>query len=199
MNIIPLFPKVVCSTSIDNPITRQQLHFMLSQKRRPNKGNTTSENTYILESDELKSLKNKLMAPVEEYFYSINCYDRNLVKPYITQSWVNYTEPGEYHHQHTHANSLLSGVLYIHGGGEADRITFYRDPTELDILPVTWNEWNSKSWWFSADTGTLFIFPSNLSHGVEPTKSDSTRISLAFNVFIRGTIGERQNLTELNL
>jgi hypothetical protein len=35
------------------------------------------------------------------------------VTPYITQSWLNYTETNQYHHKHEHPNSLVSGVFYV--------------------------------------------------------------------------------------
>ena len=34
---------------------------------------------------------------------------------------------------------------------------------------------------------------------VETKQGDNTRISLAFNVFIKGTVGNNKNLTELHL
>jgi hypothetical protein len=43
------------------------------------------------------------------------------------------------------------------------------------------------------------MFPSSLEHMVETRKGVSTRISLAFNVFIKGKIGDSNNLTELFL
>ena len=35
----------------------------------------------------------------------------------------------------------------------------------------------------------IILFPSNLYHSVKINKNDYTRISLAFNTFLRGTIG----------
>jgi hypothetical protein len=43
------------------------------------------------------------------------------------------------------------------------------------------------------------MFPSSLVHMVENKEGTNTRISLAFNVFIKGTIGNNKNLTELIL
>ena len=42
---------------------------------------------------------------------------------YITQSWINITKPDEFHHEHFHTNSIISGVFYI-STEEDDAITF---------------------------------------------------------------------------
>jgi hypothetical protein len=41
------------------------------------------------------------------------------------------------------------------------------------------------------------MFPSSLTHGVENVVADDTRVSLAFNSFIKGTFGDKESLTEL--
>jgi hypothetical protein len=46
-------------------------------------------------------------------------------------------------------------------------------------------------------TGDIILFPSSLTHMVETKEGTNTRISLAFNVFIKGTVGNNKNLTEL--
>ena len=43
------------------------------------------------------------------------------------------------------------------------------------------------------------MFPSSLTHGVDTTEGDDTRISLVFNVFIKGTLGTYSSATELIL
>ena len=48
-------------------------------------------------------------------------------------------------------------------------------------------------------TGDIVLFPSSLTHMVETKEGDNTRVSLAFNVFIKGTIGNNKQLTELKL
>jgi hypothetical protein len=62
-----------------------------------------------------------------------------------------------------------------------------------------WNLYNSETWWFTVKTGDIILFPSFLTHMVETKEEDNTRISLAFNVFIKGNIGNNKNLTELIL
>ena len=69
------------------------------------------------------------------------------------------------------------------------------------INPVVkqWNVYNSNLWWFPVETGQLILFPSSLTHSVETKKGNNTRISLAFNTFVKGTIGNNTELTEIVL
>ena len=52
---------------------------------------------------------------------------------------------------------------------------------------------------FSVGTCDLVLFPSSLAHMVEQTESQDTRISLSFNTFLKGLIGDEPTLTALHL
>ena len=60
---------------------------------------------------------------MQDYFNKVLCAKN--VKPYITQSWLNYTRANQFHHRHEHPNSFVSGVLYINADKATDRINFY--------------------------------------------------------------------------
>jgi ectoine hydroxylase-related dioxygenase (phytanoyl-CoA dioxygenase family) len=45
--------------------------------------------------------------------------------------------------------------------------------------------------------GELIIFPSNLWHSVPSNKSKIERISLSFNTWIKGSFGQKRELTYL--
>jgi uncharacterized protein (TIGR02466 family) len=164
-----------------------------------NEGNSTSMNTYVLNNKELKNLKNELLKSVENYFVKIIDTDNN-INPYITQSWINFTEETEFHHTHEHPNSYLSAVFYINADKEHDKIKFYKTGYQT-ILPSVreYNHYNSLAWSFPVETGDIVIFPSYLSHCVEFKKGKNVRTSLAFNIFIKGKIGSERGLTELTL
>jgi len=58
--------------------------------------------------------------------------------------------------------------------------------------------YNSESWWFEVGTGDLLLFPSSLTHMVETVQEDE-RISLSFNTFPVGYVGDESSLTALHL
>ena len=164
-------------------------------------GNSQSNNSYIF-NGKLKNIKQFC----EE---QLNIYVKEVINPkeeldfYITQSWLNITKPGEYHHQHSHQNSIISGVFYI-STEEDDKITVTDPNAKLKELikfeKKEFNIWNSGSWSFPSVTNELMLFPSWLGHRVDTNEKATTdRISISFNTFVRGTLGIRNDLTELIL
>jgi uncharacterized protein (TIGR02466 family) len=194
-----IFPTPIYISKLDRVLTPLELKFVDKQKKHfyKNDGNITSNNNYILNEKTFANIKKELDLKVQDYFDKI-ISPANNITPYITQSWLNYTETNQYHHKHSHPNSLVSGVFYINCHEEHDKIKFFND-TYKTIKPEVkdWNIWNSESWWFPVKTGDIILFPSSLTHMVETKEGDNTRISLAFNVFIKGTVGNNKNLTEL--
>jgi uncharacterized protein (TIGR02466 family) len=199
MNILSLFPKAVGSFQIDRDLTKTEIKFIKDQPTRSNMGNTISVDNYILEAKKLKDINKFIETSLNEYFQMIYA-PKGDIKLRITQSWCNYTEPGQWHHRHAHPNSFISGVFYPQANKETDKIYFYKDGYEQIKLPVeNWNTWNSEAWWLEAEQGGLYIFPSNLTHMVETVQGTQTRISLSFNTFPVGIIGEEASLTGLKL
>jgi len=196
-----IFPTPIYISKLNRELTNKELSFIDKTKLDvyKNEGNTTSNDNYILNNKLFKDLKTDLDLTVKDYFEKV-ISSTDAITPYITQSWLNYTETNQYHHKHAHPNSLVSGVFYINCHKEYDKIKFFNDNYKTIKLEIkNWNIWNSESWWFSVKTGDIILFPSSLTHMVETKQGDNTRISLAFNVFIKGTIGNNKNLTELIL
>ena len=196
-----LFVTPVYITKLKREFTNEENKFTDEIKLRCHKniGNITSDDNYIINNKQYSSLRKELNEIVKDYFNKIICPSDD-IKPYITQSWLNYTDTNQYHHIHKHPNSLVSGILYINADKDNDKVKFYNDKySMIDIETEKFNAFNSRSWWFPVETGQVFLFPSSLSHSVETKKGKNTRISLAFNVFIEGTIGSKEDLNELTL
>jgi len=199
--IRPLFPTPVLMSALGRDITDAERK-VLEDNCKPgmvksNDGNLTSSNFYILK-DNLPELR-------KEFETQIDYYLKNIISPstgvslYITQSWLNYTEQGQFHHEHAHPNSIISGVFYFNAHKEHDRIYFFKNQyRDMKILPE-WNWFNAESWWLPVETGMLLLFPSHLRHKVAITTGDHTRISLAFNTFATGIIGQEDELYSLHL
>ena len=194
-----LFPTPVAFFKLDRDLTDDEKLFILNQEKRPNMGNTTSSDHYLFDKPEMAGLNTFVNECTQDYFNKIYA-PKNDVKPYVTQSWANYTEPGQFHHKHEHPNSFISGVFYIQAKKDSDRIYFYRNGYQQIKVPTeNYNLYNSESWWFEVGTCDLVLFPSHLTHMVETVKDDHTRISIAFNTFLKGYIGEEESLTALHL
>jgi uncharacterized protein (TIGR02466 family) len=199
MPIHNLFPTPVGIYKLDRDLTEKEITFIKDQETRPNMGNATSTNNTILRHKAMTKLRDFIESSVSEYFKTI--YNpKHQVSLRVTQSWTNYTEPGQWHHKHAHPNSFVSGVFYSQANRETDKIYFYRDGfQQIKFPPENWNAWNSESWWFDVGTGDLVLFPSSLTHMVEEVQGDQTRISLSFNTFPIGSIGEEVDLTGLKI
>ena len=157
-----------------------------------NTGNSTSNNSYIF-NGKLKKLKQFCEQQIKTYVEQVMCPTEEL-DFYITQSWLNITKPGEFHHIHWHPNSLISGVFYI-STEEDDNISFgdpnSRDKRLMQSEVKEFNIWNSTNWFFPSITNELILFPSWLNHKVEPNEIATTdRISISFNTFVKGPLGQ---------
>jgi uncharacterized protein (TIGR02466 family) len=186
-----VFPTPVMKNAFFGPFTSKEKKFIEQQQKNvfENDYNDISIDKTVLDYHEMLRIKTFIQENVDEYLKKIVCADDN-VSLRITQSWMNFTETGRSHHTHSHPNSYISGVFYINADREVDRIQFLQNEyKQLVINPTEFNLWNSTSWWFPVGTNDLILFPSALTHMVEPTKSKETRISLSFNTFPVGCLG----------
>jgi len=201
MIIHSLFPQPVYFSKLERALTKEELKVIDKYKTKTykNKGNITSNDTYVLENKALKNFKKDLYKMVIDYFKKVVCTSNSII-PYITQSWFNYTENNQFHHDHSHPNSYVSGVFYINADKKVDQIKFYTtNRPSLELKADKYNIFNATTWWYPVQTGDIVLFPSSLVHGVNKKKGTNTRISLSFNVFIKGKIGINSSLTELVL
>ena len=193
-----IFPTAIAKFELGREYTSEEMAFVNSQPTHKNVGNTTSDDRYVLQRETFAKLREFTEACVAEYLKAIYA-PKHDVSLRLTQSWLNYTKPGESHHKHAHPNSFVSGVLYIKADATKDKIYFYKDGYQQIKLPTDqWNLHNSESWWFEVGTGDLMLFPSSLTHMVETVQGDE-RVSLAFNTFPAGYVGDENSLTALHL
>ena len=192
-----IFPTPIMHTELGRNFTERELIFFEKHSHLINRnvGNVVSSNSQILDEPEMEDLKKFVTNYLEEYIERV--YNPKFsTEIFITQSWINWTKKGEYHHKHDHPNSLISGVFYLSADSSKDTITFWRAGyKQLQIEPKVYDVFNSDSWWFKVKTGDMVMFPSSLTHSVNEVVTENVRVSLAFNSFIRGEFGDKKLLT----
>lgn len=202
MHIRPLFPIPLGSVSLNRKFSTEEISFIESLDfiKKGEQNNKRSKDSYILENEVLKDLKSFILTNINLYLLATNPLPKN-VEIYITQSWVNHNSANEAHVEHYHQNSVVSGVLYFDVDPLIDSIIFLNFPKSVAIEyePTHWNEFNSDILVHPVKNGQLLLFPSNLIHKVDATNSVAQRISLSFNTFLKGHLGDELSLTELIL
>ena len=117
----------------------------------------------------------------------------------ITGMWANKLHEGEVHAPHTHSNNFLSGVYYLKTSDYTSPIQFFDPRPQANVLRPR-NEpipENSTMLQFNSVTGMGVIFPSWLMHWVPPTQDE--RISISWNIIVRGNHGEPNTLQNANI
>ena len=176
--------------------------------------NYSSTETYVLDKG-LSKIRHFIEESIRTYVETViigGKYDEYDFDFRITQSWLNKTlRNSDGHHIHNHPNSFISGVFYVRVKPDVDYIVFSRPNQQFFQFPIKeYNTFNSYQWSVGVSEGQLLLFPSTLIHEVKPPKvsdmisSDDTnanadRISLSFNVFPTGRIGDSINLNELRI
>ena len=110
----------------------------------------------------------------------------------ITGMWGNILKTGETHPPHTHSNNFLSGVFYLESDAETGIIFSDPRPAADVLVPrkKTKTNENSNLLSYISKQNRLIIFPSWLVHWVPINKSKRDRISISFNIQIKGQVGE---------
>ncbi len=159
--------------------------------------NRQSEETFILDKPELANIRAFIEAKIDKYVKDIMASNDTLV---ITQSWLNKSGQGESHHEHVHPNSIISGVWFPQIHEQLPPIQF-RNNRQRDVAlqSIKFNTFNSATFMLPMKLGELLLFPSNLSHSVPVNQSTTERISLSFNTWPKGNMGDKKSLTYLPL
>lgn len=105
----------------------------------------------------------------------------------VKEMWVNLLDTGGRQAMHNHANSFISGVLYLSTTHPDARTVFMKSPGGCDFsfkndhAGATSGPYNADKWISPApEPGDMVLFPSYLMHAVPPNPGER-RITLAFN------------------
>ena len=110
----------------------------------------------------------------------------------ITDMWATVLKSAEHHPAHTHSNNFLSGTYYLHSDQGASIMFQDPRPAASVILPRIKESTiaNATLLTYASKQNRAIIFPSWLPHWVKPNKSKNKRISIAWNIQLKGQVGE---------
>jgi uncharacterized protein (TIGR02466 family) len=105
----------------------------------------------------------------------------------LKEMWVNFLDTGGRQAMHNHANSFVSGVVYLTPSHPGSQTVFMKSPGGTDFMfrndhPGTTPGEHSADKWISPapQPGDMILFPSYLLHAVPPNQGE-LRITLSFN------------------
>jgi len=105
----------------------------------------------------------------------------------LKEVWVNVLDTGGRQAMHNHANSFISGVVYLTPTHPEAQTVFMKSPGGTDFVfrndhaGMTPGEYSADKWVSpKPEPGDLVLFPSYLMHAVPPNPGER-RITLSFN------------------
>jgi uncharacterized protein (TIGR02466 family) len=105
----------------------------------------------------------------------------------LKEMWVNVLDTGGHQAMHNHANSFISGVVYLTPTHPSARTVFMKSPGGIeysfknDHAGVVTGPYNAEKWISpQPEPGDLVMFPSFLMHAVPPNEGER-RITMALN------------------
>ncbi len=190
--LFELFPIPMIVTSYKNQYS-EEFEWIKKQEYQKNRSNNLSKDTYVLDKPELANIRTFIEEKISEYMNNLLQTDDRLS---ITTSWLNKSDTEESHHEHSHHNTVLSGVWYPYLDEMMPPISFRTRYESQFLFPARqYGPLNSAVFTPPIKSGDLIIFPSDLLHSVSPNKSNNTRYTLGFNTWTKGSFGSVENLT----
>jgi len=162
-----------------------------------------SKNSYVVDHPICKPLTDWMMKCFEEFATQIMRYRYKELE--FAQSWLTYKQPGQFHKAHTHPNTLLAGVFYYDVQPNDAAICFSKDVKSFGrsyLEPSLLSDYQSHTFsqeeiYFSPKQNNFIIFPSHVTHGVPPNRTNRVRKALGVNALTKGTLGDQETISEI--
>ena len=137
---------------------------------------------YQSQSFSANEFKNKFSEIHDVVVNCINEIGKDTQSKYVLgSSWVNINRKHNYNTSHVHPQSSISGCVYLKTNLDSGRIIF-QNPTpsqHYDINDTVDGFFGT--YWRNPVVGEIIMFPSYLTHYIEPNTSEDVRVSIAFN------------------
>jgi len=203
MDLHLLFPSFIGESVNESPIQDEYDYILNAEYSEHKKVNRTEP--YIL--DKTPHLKAWLAKEVDFFAKeALACED----PLHITQSWAIKTQSLHGLQCHMHPNSVVSGAYFIQVEDDSPGTTFYRPDAAMGAdrhlnTAVFYRKtpgyeldkhWLRDAKTYPAVNHHLFLFKSNMPHGVNVVNSDKIRCVVSFNTWFVNGFGSSELLTE---
>lgn len=184
--VIGLFPTPLMKldTFVDSMMLEQISAIARQGQKSSNSATGKLAHTQMISADEhqvLNQLKEKVGPHVASFGELLFAEKRQWT---IKELWLNVLDYGGSQFMHTHANSFISGVVYITRSHSSANTVFRKSTGGGEFIfrnDVPVGHFNSDTWVLSdVAAGDVVLFPSYMLHGVPPNEGEQ-RITLAFN------------------
>jgi hypothetical protein len=187
--VIPLFPVPFLRSpgTLPAPLVNGLVAHFLAQAVQDNSSSPNLSHTALLKPSDSPLLVDvaALLTPKLVEFGALLFGERMAWS--LKEMWVNVLSPGGRQAMHNHANSFVSGVVYLTPTHDSARTVFMKSPGGNDFIfkndhaRTSPGPYNADKWISPAPAaGDAVFFPSYLMHAVPPNEGGQ-RISLAFN------------------
>ena len=188
-----IFATPICKVNVNNKKLIKELLGHCKKIQNKNKKGRIVSNLGGWQSDVLQ-VKDKPLVNFQRYinnhlkdFSEVYEYFNEI--PRIDALWYNVNKTKDANNKHNHAGIStpdFSAVFYLKIDG--GKIHFSNPDPYHNFMPTfkrknpgSWNPFNSAEYYIDPKPGDLIIFPSTITHWVEPNPSKDDRITLAFN------------------
>lgn len=133
-------------------------------------------NTHLHELPRFRRLFSQIQEALDDYkeMYEYDCFRIKTVL-----SWINVSDTDESHHEHSHPNSLISGIFYLKNCSP----TFFSSPAIAGRTGIVVQNNHPMTYESAGIQGDLVLFPSYVDHYTMP---GTPRCTLSFNTLPEG-------------
>lgn len=187
--VIPLFPTPVYRARgvLDSRLVAALIAHFTALATDPNKSSASLAHTRMLQPGEsplFVEAANRITPRLVDF--GLQLFGEKL--PWmLKEMWVNVLDTGGHQSVHNHANSFISGIVYLTPTHPDSQTVFMKGLGGTDFkfkndhARVQSGPYNSDKWISPAPApGDMILFPSYLLHSVPPNPGER-RITLAFN------------------
>ena len=187
--VIGLFPTPVMRVpgALDAGLVSKLVEHFTATAAQPNSSSTNLSHTSMLKPGDSPYLVQAAQALTPRVVEFGDVLFGERLGWSLKEMWVNVLDTGGRQAMHNHANSFISGIVYLTVTHPESTTVFMKSPGGHDFTfrndhaRSVINEFNADKWVSPMpEPGDLMLFPSFLMHAVPPNPG-KRRISMAFN------------------